>query len=68
MGKTTTRVSGLLRYVGPAPAEVGIVPLPEGWPAADHSEPDLALLAEKLASGMYESQASETALPAPTEE
>lgn len=67
MGKTT-QISGELRYVGPAPADVGVVPLPEGWPAANHSEPDLALLAEKLASGMYESSVSEAAPTAPTEE
>ena len=68
MGKTTTRVSGELRYVGPAPAEVGMVPLPEGWPAAAPSETDLAVLAEKLASGMYEPAVSEAAPAAPTEE
>ena len=42
-----------LVYIGPNPAEVGIVPCPEGWPAADHSEPDEALAAEKVASGLY---------------
>lgn len=47
--RTETR----LRYTGPDPAAVGVVPLPEGWPAFDHDEPDAALRAEKLASGAY---------------
>lgn len=42
-----------LTYVGPDPAVVGVVPLPEGWPAADHEELNEALAAEKLASGFY---------------
>lgn len=42
-----------LKYIGPDPAVVGIVPLPEGWPAADGDEPDAALAAEKIASGNY---------------
>lgn len=42
-----------LKYTGPDPAEVGVVPLPEGWPAEDHDEPDAALAKEKLASGSY---------------
>lgn len=42
-----------LRYTGPDPAEVGVVPLPEGWPAVDHDEPDAAQRAAKLASGAY---------------
>lgn len=71
MGKKT-QISGLLRYVGPAPADVGVVPLPEGWPAATHEETDVALLAEKLASGMYEPAVSEApgepAPAAPAEE
>jgi hypothetical protein len=50
-----------LRYTGPSYAEAGCVPLPEGWPAADHHEPDDALRAEKLESGMYE-----LATPAPS--
>lgn len=41
-----------LRYVGPEPD--GFVPLPEGWPAADHEEGDERVRAEKLASGHYE--------------
>lgn len=38
-----------LRYVGPDPGQVGGVPLPEGWPAASHDEPDAELRAAKLA-------------------
>lgn len=49
----TKKSTGWLQYVGPAPAGVGLVPLPEGWPAADHFENDERLLKEKLASGMY---------------
>lgn len=44
----------VLKYIGPDPAEIGVVPLPEGWPAALHEEPDKGLAKEKLASGMYE--------------
>lgn len=47
--EATTR----LRYTGPDPASSGVVPLPEGWPAAEHDEPDDTRRAEKLASGMY---------------
>lgn len=42
-----------LRYVGPDPATTGVVPLPEGWPAADHDEPNPDRYAAKVASGMY---------------
>lgn len=42
-----------LVYVGPDPVEVGLVPLPEGWPAAPHQEDDAAIAEAKLASGMY---------------
>jgi hypothetical protein len=42
-----------LTYVGPDPAVVGIVPCPEGWPAANHDEANGELAAEKLASGLY---------------
>lgn len=42
-----------LQYVGPDPVAVGVVPLPEGWPAADHEEPDAGVAAMKLTSGMY---------------
>lgn len=41
-----------LKYVGPGP-DVSALPLPEGWPAEDHDEPNAAVRAEKLASGMY---------------
>lgn len=44
-----------LMYIGPDPAVVGIVPLPEGWPAFDHDEADDSLAAEKVASGSYAS-------------
>lgn len=37
-----------LRYIGPGPETVGGVPLPEGWPAADHEEPDEEIAAAKL--------------------
>lgn len=43
-----------LRYIGADPAEVGVVPLPEGWPAADHEEADETLGAAKVESGSYE--------------
>lgn len=42
-----------LVYIGPAPADVGCVPVPEGWSASDHEEPDPALAAVKVASGLY---------------
>lgn len=45
-----------LRYIGPAPGGAGALPLPEGWLAADHEEPDEAVAAAKVASGMYEEQ------------
>lgn len=44
-----------LRYVGPS-HEAGVLPLPEGWPAADHEEQDDRVRAEKLGSGHYETQ------------
>lgn len=47
-----------LTYVGPDPAVVGVVPLPEGWPAADHEELNEALAAEKVASGYYKGDAA----------
>lgn len=50
--------TGRLTYVGPDPAVVGLVPLPEGWPAADHEENDQALAAEKIASGYYKGEAA----------
>lgn len=48
----------LLRYVGPEPD--GVVLLPEGWPAADHEEADAVVRSEKLASGCYETGAMST--------
>ena len=42
-----------LIYTGPDPAVVGIVPLPEGWPAADHDEEDAEVAKAKVASGNY---------------
>lgn len=46
-------IPGVLLYTGPAPAAVGVVPLPEGWPAADHADADAARYAAKVASGNY---------------
>jgi hypothetical protein len=44
-----------LRYIGISPVENGgTVPLPEGWPAADHDEDNEELAAQKVASGNYE--------------
>jgi hypothetical protein len=52
-----------LRYTGPTHdpddgretlPQGSALPLPQGWPAADHNEPNEAIAAEKLASGMYE--------------
>lgn len=57
MAKDTNQNHGL-RYIGPDPAVIGVVPLPEGWPAADHDDPDMARRGEKLASGMYEPAAA----------
>lgn len=33
--------------------KMGAVPLPEGWPAADHEEPDPSLAKAKVDSGAY---------------
>jgi hypothetical protein len=41
-----------LTYTGPSGPDITL-PLPEGWPAADHDEPDEATAAAKLASGLY---------------
>lgn len=41
-----------LTYIGP-PVVDGLVPLPEGWPAATHHELDEDRAEEKLASGFY---------------
>lgn len=42
-----------LQYIGPDPAEAGIVPLPEGYPAQDHEEPNAEAAAAKLAFRFY---------------
>ena len=42
-----------LVYTGPSITETGVVPLPEGWPAADHNEPDRARAKAKLESNFY---------------
>lgn len=42
-----------LTYHGPEQRADGALPLPEGWPAADHDEPDEARAAAKVASGLY---------------
>jgi hypothetical protein len=42
-----------LTYCGPEIVPMGGIPLPEGWPSADHDEPDEALAEEKIASGNY---------------
>lgn len=42
-----------LRYVGPAPGPDRTLPLPEGWPAADHDEPDPVVAEAKVQSGLY---------------
>ena len=38
-----------LEYIGPSPGELGMVPLPEGWPASDHAEPHPGISVIKLA-------------------
>lgn len=44
-----------LIYTGPRPELVtGALPLPEGWPAYDHDEPDAERAKLKLASRLYE--------------
>lgn len=53
-----------LRYVGPT-SESGVLPLREGWPAADHEESDEAEAAEKLATGHYETQDKQRRAPSP---
>ena len=41
-----------LIYAGPSGPDITL-PLPEGWVAADHEEPDEEVAAVKLASGLY---------------
>jgi len=43
-----------LRYTGIVVLPGEGVPTPQGWPAANHSEPDAALAKEKAASEWYE--------------
>lgn len=43
-----------LRCVAEVPVDGSALPLPEGWPAADHEEGDPAVAAAKVASGLYE--------------
>lgn len=42
-----------LTYHGPEQTADGALPLPEGWPAADHDEPNQEVAAAKVASGLY---------------
>jgi hypothetical protein len=42
-----------LRYIGPTPGPNSAIPLPEGWPAYDHDEPDPVLAEAKLALRMH---------------
>ena len=45
-----------LHYTGPTLADLVLgsaLPVPEGWPAEDHEEPDAALAAAKVESGLY---------------
>lgn len=53
-----------LRYVGPRRKAGSAIPLPEGWPAADHVEPDAARAEAKVRSGRYRYQSP----PAPVHE
>jgi hypothetical protein len=50
-----------LTYTGPRPSEGSALPLPEGWPAFDHDEPDEARAREKVASGSYSAPAAKPA-------
>ena len=59
---TKTAKRTFLEYTGPDPAAVGIVPLPEGWPAEDHEEPDAVQRAAKVASGRYKLAAAAAAV------
>ena len=49
-----------LIYIGPSVEEAGLVPLPEGWPAASHNEGNETLAAEKVASGSYRAKEKPT--------
>lgn len=50
-----------LVYTGPNPRDLrgGALPLPEGWPALDHTEPDAAVAEAKVASGLYRAREGE---------
>lgn len=67
MARSKKVSAGETRLVYAGPEVNGFVPLPEGWPAADHDEPDEALRAEKLASGMYDIERAEPEARAPWE-
>lgn len=43
-----------LRYIGKTIDQVGVVPLPEGWPAEDHDELDAEVGKAKVRFGAYE--------------
>lgn len=47
-----------LSYCGPDIPAGSAIPLPEGWPAADHDEPDAAVAEAKVASGNYRNEES----------
>lgn len=51
-----------LHYIG-ADHGLGAIPLPEGWPAEDHEEPDETVAAAKVASGHYEKAGTKHRLP-----
>lgn len=48
-----------LHYLGHEPG--GAIPLPEGWPAFDHEEPDIEVASAKIASGKYQALADQEA-------
>lgn len=50
-----------LTYCGPDIPAGSAIPLPEGWPAADHDESDAAVAEAKVASGNYRSEESAVA-------
>lgn len=45
-----------LKYIGQGHG-LGAIPLPEGWPAQDHDEPDEAVAKAKVESGHYRGEA-----------
>ena len=55
-----------LIYTGPPPDPAGgALPLPEGWTAQDHDEPDTATASAKVESGLF--KRAVPARPAPQE-